>query len=334
MRAQVNTSAIRAQAESRGCTYTEEQVVWSGYRTYREANHDLLGKHYGEWVRKVQTMGLLSPEVLTPRLTVPYHERMPHAMALADEARTKHEEGFLELTRQEWGYYFYLGGGSSTLGDEEAVANSPPKRTSKLRSLHRMRLIVDGLQSMLGSFDGATTLDMACNWGGFSLECAARGASVVGVDLRAANVAKANMLRSYLGIPNANFQEKNVYSLPNKKKYDIVLNLGLLYHVTKQWELVKKTYDICRSLAVIETVTHLEPFSGFLFGSGRNIPAVHAAGEIPVELHPTYRGLIDMMLAVGFKQILELDTVPDPNWAGFSNDVFGKKLRRCLVGFK
>ena len=68
-----------------------------------------------------------------------------------------------------------------------------------------------------------------------------------------------------------------------------------MYHVTQPYQLVSKTYELCRELAVIETVTHREPFSGFLLGAGERIPREHAAGEVRVELHPTYRGLIELM---------------------------------------
>jgi len=121
---------------------------------------------------------------------------------------------------------------------------------------------------------------------------------------------------------------------PEHLQYDVVLNLGLLYHVTKQYELVKKTFDLTRKIGLIETITHKEPFSGFILGSGANISHGHAAGEICAELHPTYRALIDMMYMVGFKTVIQIEAEPAPDWHNYRNDVFGQKLRRCLVGIK
>lgn len=326
---------IREQAESYGCKYIDQPVVWSGYRKFIKVGHEFLGRHYAEWARNANKMGLLSPEFLVPRIVVPYENQVSRAMAMADDARARDEEAFRQLLHHHWGYYFYLGGGSSTVGDERLILRAPLKQKAKYRSLHRLRLIARGLESILGSFEDARILDMACNWGGFSLEFAARKALFVnGVDLRLENIAKAEALRQYLGIQNVAFDRTDVYDLPAEATYDVVLNLGLLYHVTKQYELVSKTYELCKRIGVIETVTHLEPFSGFIFGSGRKIPTVYAAGEKPVEFHPTYRGLIDMMLAVGFRKIVELEAEPDPAWTDFNKDIFGRKLRRCLVGFK
>jgi len=316
-----------------GCKFSTDIVCWEHYKTLSRVGKDLVGRHYGEWVQKIKTMGLMEAEYLVPRIIVPYSTEKPSAMAIAEEAFQKNPERIKDFKQYNWGYYYYLGGGFSTLGTEASLAGS--QILSKFRSLHRIRMIVKGVEAIMGPFNQVTFLDMACNWGAFSIELAASGASnVTGVDLRTENIEKAQMLMDYLGVTGASFQEMNVYDIPEDNQYDVVLNLGLLYHVTKQYELVKKTFDLTRKIGVIETITHKEPFSGFILGSGVNISHQHAAGEISAELHPTYRALIDMMYMVGFKTVIEIEAEPDPNWQNYSSDVFGKKLRRCLVGIK
>jgi hypothetical protein len=50
--------------------------------------------------------------------------------------------------------------------------------------------------------------------------------------------------------------------------------------------------------------------------------------------NPTYRGLIDLMRAVGFREIIEVEGVPDPAWTGWNKDVYAVKSRRCLIGLR
>src|SRR5437762_350194 len=130
----------------------------------------------------------------------------------------------------------------------------------------------------------------------------------------------------------AAFSQGDIYE--ERGQYDIVLCLGVLYHVTKPYELVDLCYRLCTDMAVIDTVTHREPFSGFVLGLGQAIPAEHAAGAIRTELHPTYRGLIDLMRAVGFREIIEAEGVPDPSWVAWEKEAYANKTRRCLIGLK
>jgi len=325
-------SELEEAVTSKGYKLLTENISWDQYRTFPHVGRDLVGRHYGEWVQRIKSMGLMETEYLVPRIVVPYSPEMSSAMTIGENAFRRSPKKFESLKQHDWGYYFYLGGGFSTLGAEKSLTKS--KLVSKYRSLHRLRMIINGIEAIVGALDQLDFLDMGCNWGAFSVELAARGAHVDGVDLRAENVQKAQMLTDYLGIFGASFSEMNVYDIPDGKKYDVVLNLGLLYHVTKQYELVKKTFDLTKRIGVIETITHKEPFSGFILGNGENISHNHAAGEIAAELHPTYRALIDMMYMVGFKTVIEIEAEPDPSWHDFPNDVFGKKLRRVLVGIK
>ena len=80
---------------------------------------------------------------------------------------------------------------------------------------YRSHLITGTMRTLLGeSLHNASVLDMACNHGYFALEAAYHGArSVLGVDLRPGNIAKAMFLKGYFGIENVQFSVKNVYDL-------------------------------------------------------------------------------------------------------------------------
>jgi SAM-dependent methyltransferase len=328
--------AVVATAGAAGYRFSSEGSVWKGYQKFRGVGGENLGKHYGEWWHQAKRMGLTETEYLLPRVTVPFHDTLPAFMMGADDAARNKPDMLkgLRTARHKWGYYIYLGQGMSTLGEVNTLKGPP--LLSKLRSLHRLRMIGEGVRKLCDLHD-YTVLDMACNLGTFTLDFAAAGAiSVTGVDLRADNIAKAKLLSDYLEV-SASFDICNVYDLDEANPYDIVLNLGLLYHVTKPYQLIKKTYDMCNYAGVIESTMLKEPFSGFTLATTRETIEAnlqHAAGEIPAELHPTYRAVIDMMDMVGFKTIVEIDAEPDPAWGGFDQDIFGRQLRRCLIGFK
>jgi len=244
--------------------------------------------------------------------------------------------GRLERIRAyQWGYWFDLGHGQSTLG--EIAAETPIERTARQRMLYRMNAINGAVAALYGRvLEGKRVLDLACNHGAFSLDLMARGASFArGVDLRPENVKKAQLLARHVGIDMVDFAQRDIYREADADaRYDIVLCLGLLYHVTRPWELIDLCYRLCTGMTVIDTITHKEPFSGFTLGFGQLIPQEHAAGAIGAELHTTYRGLIDLMRGVGFREVIEVEGVPDPKWTDWENDVYAVKLRRCLIGLK
>jgi len=79
------------------------------------------------------------------------------------------------------------------------------------------------------------------------------------VDLRAHNIAQAEFVADRYGIDNARFQVRDADEIVNDETWDVVFNLGLLYHVLNPFHLIKQTYELCRSFAVIDTVCHTEP---------------------------------------------------------------------------
>jgi SAM-dependent methyltransferase len=232
----------------------------------------------------------------------------------------------------KWGYWFPLGEGETTLG--QSSAEHVLERRARQLMLYRMSSINGAVARLYGNdLAGKSIIDLACNHGAFSLDLVARGAATArGVDLRDENITKARLLVHHVGLKNVEFQQGDIYE--ERGQYDIVLCLGVLYHVTRPYELVELCYRLCTDMAVIDTVTHREPFSGFILGLGQGIGAEHAAGKIRTELHPTYRGLIDLMRAVGFREIIEAEGVPDPSWMDWEKTAYANKTRRCLIGLK
>jgi SAM-dependent methyltransferase len=286
---------------------------------------------YAEWTRALKRANLWPIERLLPTITIAECGKMPPAMRRA-AAGTLGAEMLREIRKYNWGYYFHVGNGQSTLGAE--AHENGIQRTARQRMLYRMNAINGAVAALYGGkLSGKTMLDLACNHGAFSLDMAIRGIrSARGVDLRAENVAKANLLARLLEVENVQFVEGDIWNEVNARS-SIVYCLGLLYHVTQPYELVELCYQVCTDMAVIDTITHREPVSGFLLGTGQMIPE-HAAGRIRTELHPTYRALIDLMRVVGFREVIEVEGMPDPGWTDWQSDIYATKLRRCLIGLR
>lgn len=223
-----------------------------------------------------------------------------------------------------WEYYFPFSHGLttrlySTFNDDTV-------------NFHRFRsqLISETVAELLGEeAASARVLDMACHCGVFSLDLAARGVGHVhGIEYREKNLAQARFLKEYYRIANADFAQGDVYQLSADAQYDVILCLGLLYHVVQPVNVIEYCYHHARQFAVIETVCHKRPISAYMVIGDKDVN-VAIEGTRPIELQPTYRGLIDTMRQVGFKEIVEVVGHCDERI-----DLFSDFTRRCFIGFK
>jgi 2-polyprenyl-3-methyl-5-hydroxy-6-metoxy-1,4-benzoquinol methylase len=203
-------------------------------------------------------------------------------------------------------------------------------RVSRDRILFRRELIIGTAAEVLGADLGsATVLDIGCNTGFFSLDIATRGAKHVdGIDLRATNIAQAQFLADYYGIENVTFATSDADDLGDERRWDVVLNLGVLYHVTNPLQFLRQTYDLCRQFAVIDTTCHRPPFSGYLLTGDIDVEK-STEGREEVELHPTYRGVIDSIRYAGFSDVIEIVGTADP-----PHPLYTSGNRRCFLAIK
>lgn len=138
-------------------------------------------------------------------------------------------------------------------------------------------------------------LDIGSNNGLFSLLAALAfpGAYVTGVDLRKQNIAQAEFLKHLLKIENAQFVEENVKNIGSSDSYEIVLLLGLMYHLTTPIETLRAAWELTNHCLIVDSNVHPEPFPGF-FITRKNIDSV-LEGDDALELQPTYRGFALMI---------------------------------------
>jgi hypothetical protein len=293
-----------------------------------------LTRRQDTWQRRAAQIGAYPLEFLLPRINVAYRDEWPAGMIdRADAARTAHPDLFRQLTDHQWGYYYYLGRGASTKDKE---VDAVPARAL---SLLRFQMINDTVADILGDeIQGSTLIDFASNWGGMAIDMAARGMQAWGFDIRTENVVKAQTLARYLDVDTVSFEQCDVYDAITTfgRRFDVVYNLGLLYHVTDPFALMKVTFDMCERMAVIDTIATREPFSGFKNNAvPGSLMAAHAKGMKTLELRPTYRAVIDLMHAAGFVDLIEIiptlgTTFPQCH----ARSAFEQCHRRVIIGFK
>ncbi len=291
-------------------------------------NEDKLDKlqenqqRYATWKQYAEQRQLYPTEFLLPRILCHCPEDYPQFMSKGRSRQEISDEKLQQALTNlgPWSFHFKL--------REKLFTNDNP--VGKNRLLCRSHLITSTVEKLLGSaLAESTFLDMGCHSGFFSFDIASRGAlGVTGIELRESNVAQANFLSDFYQVPNVQFQVEDVMAYQAKQPFSVVYNLGLLYHVTCPIELMRKTYDLCSHLAVVDTVCHKEPISAYITAFDKDT-ANDAEGKTSSELHPTYRALIDTMHHAGFKQLVEL--VPH---SGRVAGIYKNQTRRCIIGFK
>jgi hypothetical protein len=147
-------------------------------------------------------------------------------------------------------YEWRLGGGVTTcpLGPE-------------LSDIHQTRLELmehPVREAIAAAGSDATVIDLACNEGWFSHRMLDWGASrVLGVDIRPETVRRAQLLRDHLVIDPERFEVRcaNVFDLSPTElgAFDVVLCLGLVYHLENPIGAMRIARALTGSLCVIES---------------------------------------------------------------------------------
>lgn len=224
-----------------------------------------------------------------------------------------------------WSVPFRLRDGISTM----VMTSADPQRKAR-RIMYRRDLVTGTVAELLGAELATTTvLDIGCNSGFFSLDMAHRGAQHVdGIDLRDENIAQAEFLANHYGLDNVSFRVLDADALPAGQQWDVVLNLGVLYHVVNPLQFLQQTYALCRRFAIIDTICHTEPVSAFVFLGNKNTASA-TEGRETWEFHPTYRGAIDAIRYAGFSEVVEV-----LGYGDVRHELYDSGGRRCFLAIK
>jgi tRNA (mo5U34)-methyltransferase len=104
---------------------------------------------------------------------------------------------------------------------------------------------------------GWTALDIGCNAGYYSFELARLGAQVVGIDHDERYLAQAAWARSRFGLDDqVDLRRMTVYELAGEiEGYDLVLFMGVLYHLRYPLLGLDIVSSVTRRLLVLQTLT-------------------------------------------------------------------------------
>lgn len=188
-----------------------------------------------------------------------------------------------------WHYEFELRG--------EKTPVHPPTRANAHRQ--RMRYFLDPLMEVCGgSLKGKRVLDLGCNAGFWALEALERGADfVLGIDGRDMHVDQAEFVFEVKEIDSSKykFEEANIFDFDYSSwdKFDIVLCLGLMYHINRPVELMETIARVNDDICLIDTLVSLMSGSYFRLRWEDPENPLHAV-ERDLVMSPTRRALVEL----------------------------------------
>lgn len=200
---------------------------------------------------------------------------------------------------ERWHYEFDLAGHKTPIFRADHINRHAQRREYFFRSM---------VSLLGGTLAGKRVLDLACNAGFWSLCAVESGCDfVLGVDGRQMHVDQANFVFEAKGIDpkRYRFEHRNVFDLfdENLGKFDIVLCLGLMYHISKPVTLLERIAAINTDLLVVDT--ELSGMEGSLF-EVRYEKSEDPRSTVDFEqvLVPTRSGLVDVIRAFGYRTVV------------------------------
>jgi SAM-dependent methyltransferase len=223
----------------------------------------------------------------------------------------------------EWtAHNIHLGNGLYTFGNEV--------RPNEIRLRRVVQIVADLSRKPIQDL---RLLDLACLEGSFAVEFAHRGAEVVAIEGRTANIEKARFAKEVLSLASLNFIQDDVRNLSGERygHFDIVLCLGILYHldVPDVFTFLDNLSEVCRGFAIIDTHVSLYPSMSYTYGgnvywgerhtdrSSEAIPEEWTSMGNPKSFWLTRASLCNFLLRVGFTSTYEclspefLEQAPD-----------------------
>jgi 2-polyprenyl-3-methyl-5-hydroxy-6-metoxy-1,4-benzoquinol methylase len=204
-----------------------------------------------------------------------------------------------------WHYaYVFEGGPSVSLRHRNLSPLATPERPLQ-RFRHFMPYLV---AAQGGSLRGKRILDIACNSGFWSIQCALLGAEVIGFDGRPELIEQANLIRSIVGLRNVEFRVLDFWKMSPQTlggTFDIVLNLGILYHLNSPLEALQLTKSLSEKYILLDTTVYpsKEPLIHLRWEEAYDITSTTHSGMVT---NPSKSGIELMLRHVGMAKWLEI----------------------------
>lgn len=160
---------------------------------------------------------------------------------------------------------------------------------------------------------GLRIADLGCLEGGFAVALALDGAEVVGVEARAANLAKAELVRRRFQLTNLTFEKADVknFTVDRFGSFDVVLALGIAYHLDRPAAWLHQIAPATKSVLIVDS--HFAPADdaalALMRADIRNLSALEAEGDT------SYMG----RWYSEFDEHISDEALEEQQWASWSN---------------
>jgi SAM-dependent methyltransferase len=192
---------------------------------------------------------------------------------------------------------------------------------------HQLRRVIQVISDLIAQpLHTLQVLDLGCLEGMYAIELARRGASVLGIEGREANLEKGVFVKDVLSLNNLRLVMDDVRNLSQEKygSFDVVLCLGILYHldIPDAFTFIERVSEVCKKLAIIDThicrqgaesVTYKgRKYSGSRYREhdpnsplGERISKAWASLDNPESFYMTRASLYNVLGHVGFTSVYE-----------------------------
>lgn len=220
------------------------------------------------------------------------HRRLPAAAAAVDRGRLA-----ARVAVVDWFHSFDFGGGVVATGHKE-----------------RRILELEAAAAIPADIAGKRCLDIGAWDGFFSFQAELRGArSVLATDhfsWSGDGWGTADGFRLARELLASRVADLDIDALdiaePAVGRHDVVLFLGVLYHLRNPFEGLRAAASVCDQTLVVETTLHLHEVEG---PAMRFFPGAELHGDPTNWWSPNPRCVIDMLSALGFRRV---DFTPHP----------------------
>ena len=216
---------------------------------------------------------------------------------------------------ERWHYQFDLRGNLTPIRKERQIN----------RHQQRKKHFFDPLVQLFGgSLAGKRVLDLASNAGFWSFNSIQAGCDyVLGVEGRQMHVDQANFVFDVKEVEKDryDFVLGDIFETDFQQygNFDVVLCLGLMYHVSKHVELLEKISEVNDDVLIIDTTLSKLP------GSVLEVVRQHPdnpmdAVDYALAMHPTKQAMLDLVGLFGYSVVTLKpdfrDENGEPKWVG------------------
>ncbi len=227
-----------------------------------------------------------------------------------------------QVLAKEWFYSYELPGGERT----------PTYHNGDLDAIHDTRwlMLERQLQKVFsGRYSHLKAVDLASHQGWFAVKTAQLGfAEVLGIEARQSHVDDSCLIRDVYALQQLQFTQSDIHDVDTLKlgQFDLVLMLGLLYHLENPISALRLCHALCKGLCIIETqivpgisgvvdygsYQFVRPLKGS-FGLIDETGETHGpeAGVTGICLVPSLEALHWLLLKVGFAEVAVLEPPED-----------------------